>query len=355
MAKERNEIIRLENKVIGEGQDAIIIAEAGINHNGDLKTAKKMIDAAGTAGADIIKFQTFRTEGLIADRKLEYAYVENGREKKETQFEMFKRLELPFEWHMELKEHAESKGIIFLSTPGDEECADFLDGLGIAGFKIGSDDLTNSRLIRHIAAKNKPVIISTGMSLMGEIEDAVGAFYSTGNRNLILLHCSSEYPAILEHANLKVIQTLREKFNVPVGFSDHTEGISAAVVAVALGACMIEKHFTLDKSMKGPDHSFSSDPNELRELVNACREAGKSLGKPEKSLTQEEVHMRKIGRKTIVAARLIRKGAKISSADLAFKRCNGIGFEPKFYDKIIGKSVNKDIKQDEPIIKELLI
>lgn len=346
--------IKIGDKAIGENKPVLIIAEAGINHNRDINIARKLVDAACAAGADAVKFQTFKAEGFISDRKMAYSYVEAGKEKTESQFDMFKRLELPFEWHKELKEHAEKKGLIFMSTPGDEECTDFLENLGVAAFKIGSDDLTNLRLIKYIARKDKPVIISTGMSLMKEIESAVKAFYSTGNKKLILLHCSSEYPANMEHANLMVIKTLKNKFNVPVGFSDHMEGINAAIASVALGACIIEKHFTLDKNMKGPDHRFSSDPKELKGLVDACRQAKKALGKPVKYLTKEEEHMRKIARKTIVAARSIRKGTKISELDIAFKRCNSIGFEPKFYEKILGKTALKEIKRDEPITGELL-
>jgi len=341
--------VRIGKISAGDDYPVIIIAEVSLNHNGDMNIAKKMIDVASEAGADIIKFQTFRAEGFISDKNMTYTYKEYSGKKTESQFDMFKRLELPFEWHKKLKDYAESKKLIFMSTPGDEECADFLEKLGVAAFKVGSDDLTNLRLIEHIAKKGKPMIISTGMSTMDEIEDAVQTIYSTGNKQIVILHCSSEYPANPENVNLNFIKTLKKKFDVPIGFSDHTPGIAVPIASVAVGACLIEKHFTLDKKMTGPDHSFSSDPIELNLLVEGCRMAKKSIGSGIRNMTEEEKEMKRISRKSIVAASDIKKGEKFSNENLAIKRASGVGLEPRLIKKIIGKEVSKDIKEGTPI------
>ena len=346
--------IKIGNKTVGYSEPVLVIAEVSLNHNRDINIAKRLIDAASGAGCDVVKFQTFMAEGFISDRGMTYKYMQNGEEKVERQFDMFKRLELPFEWHKELKEYAEGKGLIFMSTPGDEKCADFLEDLGAVAFKIGSDDLTNLRLVEHIAKKNKPIIISTGMSTMEEIDDAVNVIYATGNKNLAILHCSSEYPARAENINLKVIGALKKRFGVPIGFSDHSVGINIAIAAIGAGACVIEKHITLDKRMEGPDHSFSLEPNELVALVRAIREAGKAVGVAKKSLTAQEVKMKQISRKTIVASRFIKKGEVINS-NLAVKRANGIGLEPKFLTKIIGKKAAININRDKPILQEYLV
>jgi N-acetylneuraminate synthase len=263
--------IQVGNKLIGPGQPVFVIAEAGVNHNGDLKLARALIDVAVEAGADAVKFQTFRAERLATPDapKAEYQVQTTGNA--ESQFEMLRRLELSADAHRELQAYCHERGIIFLSTPFDEEAVDLLDESGVAAFKISSGDLTNSPLLEHVASKGKPVILSTGMSELSELIEAVSVLNTAGCENPVLLHCVSNYPADPAEVNLRAMQTMRSAFDVPVGFSDHTQGIDVALAAVALGACVIEKHFTLDRTMPGPDHRASLEPTELRELVRSIR------------------------------------------------------------------------------------
>lgn len=327
-----------------------IIAEAGVNHNGSLKLAKRLVDTAKAAGADAIKFQTFKTEEIITQNAPKATYQKRIYSN-ESQFDMLKKLELSDKHFQDLFRYSKRKKIIFLSTPFDYQSAEFLDYLHVRMFKISSGDLTNIPFLLKIAQFKKPIILSTGMSSLSEVKEAVKAIYSTGNKKLILLHCTSDYPARYEDVNLKAMDTLREIFHVPVGYSDHTEGIEVAIAAVARGASVIEKHFTLDKGMAGPDHKASLEPDEFKKMVQTIRNVEKSMGTGIKSPKRAEVEIMKVARKSIVAAISIPKGIKIAPEMLAIKR-PGIGIKPKYLNRVIGKITRKNIKRDKLITWE---
>jgi len=336
--------IKIGNKVIGEDEPTFIIAEAGINHNGDIELAKKLVNIAVECGVDAIKFQTFKAEKVVAKDtpKAEYQIKNTGTD--ESQYEMIKKLELSEDEFIELYNYTKKKGLTFLSTPFDFESADFLDDL-VPAFKISSTDLTNLPFLKYVAEKGKPIILSTGMGTLGEIEEAVNTIREI-NDDLILLHCITNYPASFESLNLRVIKTLREAFKLPVGFSDHSLGIYAPIAAVTLGAVVIEKHFTLDKNLPGPDHKASLNPEELKEMVNAIRLIEKALGDGIKKPTPEEKKIKKVARRSLVANVNIPKGTIIKREMIAIKR-PGIGIEPKYLDVVVGKRARRDIKKDE--------
>lgn len=339
--------IKIGGSVIGEGKTCFIIAEAGVNHNGKIDLAKKLIDVAKASKADAVKFQAFRTEEIMIKEapKAEYQKETTG---EATQYEMIKRLELTEKEFKELAGYAYQKGIIFLSTPFDEKSADLLEELNVPAFKIGSGDLTNLPLLEYIAKKGKPMIVSTGMSTLDEVRDAVDTIINVGNNQLMLLHCTSNYPAKIEDCNLKAMQTLREEFNLPVGYSDHTLGITVPVAAVAMGACIIEKHFTIDKNLPGPDHRASLEPNELKEMVRQIKLVEKALGTREKKPVEAELDMKKVARRSIVAKINIPRRTVITREMLAVKR-PGTGLAPKYINEIVGKRAKVDIRRDEII------
>lgn len=341
--------IRIGNRIIGENHPAFIIAEAGVNHNGDRHLARRLVDAAVEAGVDAVKFQTFVTEEIVtrSAEKADYQ-KENTGSTHESQFEMLKKLELPFDTFREIKSYCEYKGILFLSTPFDHTSVDFLNELKISGFKIASGEVTNRSLLRHIALKRKPVILSTGMSSLEEVEQAVTILRAAHNQKIVLLHCTSEYPARAETINLKVMGTLRDTFLVPVGLSDHSRGIEIALAAVAMGATVIEKHFTLDKDLAGPDHRASLEPQELKELVKGIRTIEKAMGNGIKVPSGAEKKTRLIVRKSIVAAVDIKKGALLHEDNLTIKR-PGNGISPMRWNEVIGQKAVKDFKVDELI------
>ena len=320
---------------IGNNHPVFIITEVGVNHNGSLRLAKKMIDAAKSCGADAVKFQTFRTEDLVVKDK-----------NTDSHFRMLKKLELNEKEFESLNSYCKNKNIIFLSTPFDSKSAEFLYKLRIPAFKIASGELTNLPLLRQIALYNKPIILSTGMSTLKEVREAVGVIYSTGNKKLILLHCTSNYPAKYEDVNLKAMDTLKKEFNVAVGYSDHTQGIEVSVAAVAMGACVIEKHFTLDKIFSGPDHKASMEPKEFRGLVKAIRNIEKAIGSGVKKASKSEEKIKAIARKSIVAACDIRKGSKLTQAMLSIKR-PGTGIEPRHIERLLNKKTQADIKEGQ--------
>jgi N-acetylneuraminate synthase/N,N'-diacetyllegionaminate synthase len=336
--------VKIGSRVIGKGKPCFIIAEAGVNHNGKIELAKKLIDAAKNADADAVKFQTFKTGKIITKEapKAEYQKETTG---KGTQYEMIKKLELTEKEFEELAGYAKHKDIIFLSTPFDEESADLLEKLNVPAFKIGSGDLTNLPLLEHIAKKGKPIIVSTGMSNLDEVREAVETVRNAGNNQIILLHCTSNYPANIEDCNLLAMHTLEKEFNVPVGYSDHTVGITVAVVAVSIGASVIEKHFTLDKNLPGPDHRASLEPDELKEMVKEIRNVEKALGTWEKKPAESEMEVQKVARKSIVAKINIQKGTIITRGMLAIKR-PGTGLAPKYINQIVGKIASKDIRRE---------
>jgi N-acetylneuraminate synthase len=339
------DMIEISGRRIGPGHPCFIIAEAGVNHNGRLDLAKRLVDAAQEAGADAVKFQTWITEKLLAPDAPMAKYQEINTGKQESQFEMCKRLELTQDQFRQIKKHADAKGILFFSTPDEEDSADFLQGLGVALFKIGSGEVTNLPFLRHVAGQDKPVILSTGMSTLGEVEAAVQTIEETGNRHLILLHCVSNYPADPADCNLRALETLASAFHYPVGFSDHTLGIHVAVAAVARGACVLEKHLTLDKTMPGPDHRCSLDVGEFASMVAAIRIVESALGDGVKRPVQSEIETKKVVQKTIVAARAIQAGETISNTDLVLRRSSG-GLTPAFLPLIIGRRANRDIESN---------
>ena len=339
-------VIRIGSKLVGERRPVFIVAEAGVNHNGSVRLAKKLIDMAKNAGADAVKFQMFSAEKLVTKTAAKAAYQKKVLGK--TQYEMLKKLELSKNDFRALKKHAEKLGIIFLVSPFDEEAVDFLDEIGVPAFKVASGELTNLPFLDYVARKNKPIILSTGMSTLPEIKEAVNTIKKTENKKIILLHCVSNYPAKLEDSNLKAIQTMKKIFNLPIGYSDHTLGIAACIAAAALEACLIEKHVTLDKNLPGPDHKASIDSDELRELIQRVREVEKVLGSAEKKPAKSEIEIKLIARKSIVAKTNIKKGTAIARAMLTYKR-PGDGLAPKFLGKVVGKVARADIKKDEKI------
>jgi len=337
-----------------------IIAEAGVNHNGSLELAHKLVDVSKEAGVDAVKFQTFKAENVVSKTAEKAEYQKKTTGTAESQFEMIKKLELSFKDFEKIKQYCDKKGIIFLSTPFDYESADFLENL-VPLYKIGSGEITNLPFLEYIAEKGKPIILSTGMSVLGEVEEAVNtiinansSFFDTSHFSLFtshpspltLLHCVSNYPANFEDINLKAMLTLKEVFKLPVGYSDHTLGIEIPIAAVALGAKVIEKHFTLDKNLPGPDHKVSLEPDELKAMVKAIRNVEKSLGNGIKRPIQSEFEVMEVARRSIVATRDIKAGEVIKGLDILIKR-PGTGILPKFKKIVIGMRPTRDIKKDE--------
>ena len=322
----------------------LIIAEIGINHNGDVKLAKKMIDAAAEAGADVVKFQTFSPERLYVEEFAKSKKVKFG-DKEMSLWDFIDEVKLSWDDTKMLKEYAESKGIGFLSTPFSFEDADFLESIGVEAFKVASTDLTTYPFIEHIAKKGKPIILSTGTSTIGEIEEAVNIIKNTGNDKIILLHCISIYPAPPETIYLKSMEILKNAFKLSVGFSDHTAGIHIPVAAIALGAQVIEKHFTIDKNLPGPDQAGSMTPDELRLLRKAADEVWKASGDGWKVMTEDEKNVAKMARRSIVAKKNISEGEVISLENVTFKR-PALGVEAKYSKHFLEKRTRSSLKRD---------
>jgi len=325
----------------------IIIAEAGVNHNGNLDNALKLIDVACEAGADYVKFQTFRASRLVTpDAKKADYQTANMKDDKISQFKMLENLELGYDDHFILKNHANQQGIKFLSTGFDNESIDFLAELEIDYFKIPSGEITNYPYLKHVASKGKPVIISTGMTTLGEVERALNVFISAGltSENIFILHCNTEYPTPMTDVNLHAMATLKTAFNVGVGYSDHTLGIEVPIAAVSLGAVIIEKHFTLDKTMAGPDHRASLEPDELKQMVTAIRNIEMALsGNGVKYPSLSEAKNIEIARRSIHTAVALKEGQVLIEADLIMLR-PGDGITPFDLDKIIGRKVTSNIE-----------
>jgi len=340
--------IKIGDRLVGEGEACFVIAEAGVNHNGDIKLAKKLIDVARDAGTDAVKFQTFKTEELVTGgaEKAQYQKQTTGAE--ESQLEMIKRLELTESDFAELFNYAWKKGLVFLSSAFDKRSIDLLAELGVVAFKVPSGEITNFPLLKHIAQKRKPVVLSTGMCTLDEIEEALAVIQKEGTTEIILLHCVSSYPAKAKDMNLRAMETLRRAFKLPTGLSDHTLGITVPVAAVALGACVVEKHFTLDRSLPGPDHRASLEPDELKQMVASIRDVERALGNGTKRPTPEEEENKKAARRSIVARVDIPEGTIITEDMLDIKR-PGIGLEPRHLAAIIGKSAKKGINSGELI------
>jgi sialic acid synthase SpsE len=315
-------------------KNTYVIAEGGLNHNGDINIAKKLIDSAKECGANAIKFQTYKTENFVRETN--------------QYFDVFKNAELNFEQFEELKNYSKSIGLTFFSTPFDIESAEFLNQLEIPCFKIASSDLTNLPLITKIAKMQKPMIISSGLSTMNEINDAVNCCLFEGNNQIALLHCVANYPAQPNEVNMNVINTLKKTFGFPIGYSDNGESSLVDIVAVSMGANIIEKHFTLDKKMSGPDHSFSIDPNGLKSLISQIHEIDQMKGDGIKIPQFSEIKNRLTIRKSITAKRDLQQGEKIQEGDISIKR-PADGIEPKYLTMILGKTINTNIKKDSPI------
>jgi len=343
--------VKIGNKTIGEGEPTYIVAEAGRNHNGNIEMAEKLIKVAARGDADAVKFQSFKAQNVMVKDLFKLKHVEQTTQTSESAYEATEKVELDEEAHYRLAEVAQREGIDFLSTPEDMEMADLLDKLGVPAFKTASLDLTYLDLLRYIAARGKPMIVSTGMSTLAEIDEAVNAIKSTGNDQIILLHCVSCYPPPVEDINLRVIEVLKRAFQLPVGYSDHSLGITIPIAAATLGASLVEKHFTLDKSLPGPDHRISADPEELATMINNIRTIEKALGLCEKRPVQSEMEMRKVRRK-IVAKKDIGSGTVLSEEMLAVKMCGDEGIEPRLLNIIVGRKTRANLREDEAITWE---
>jgi N,N'-diacetyllegionaminate synthase len=327
-----------------------IIAEAGVNHNGSVDLAKKLIDVASNSGADAVKFQTFKAENLVAKNTQKANYQKQTTDATESQFDMIKKLELDVETHKELIAYCQEKDIMFLSTPFDHESINLLSDLGLKIFKIASGEITNLPYLRHIGSLGKRVVLSTGMSNLEEVRSALNILINAGTfkDNITVLHANTMYPTPMEDVNLNAMLTMQKEFGVAVGYSDHTLGIEVDIAAVAMGASCIEKHFTLDKTMDGPDHKASLEPEELKAMVGAIRNIEKALGSSEKKSSPSESVNIDVARKSIVASQSIKKGDKLSSKNITTKR-PGTGINPMKWDEIIATSAKKDYRMDDPI------
>jgi N,N'-diacetyllegionaminate synthase len=330
----------------------IIIAEAGVNHNGSIETAKKLIDTAAIAGVDYVKFQTFKANNLVIKTTKKAGYQQKNMSNDDSsQYQMLKRLELNKEQHYELIDYCKQRDIKFFSTAFDPESVEFLSSLHLGLWKIPSGEITNYPYLKRIAEENQPVILSTGISTMQDIEAAVNVLvkYGTDKQQITVLHCNTQYPTPMQDVNLLAMQTIAKEIGVNTGYSDHTLGIEIPIAAVALGATVIEKHFTLDRNMEGPDHKASLEPHELKTMVSAIRNVEKALGSYEKLVTSSESENKNVARKSIVAAKFIAKSEIFTEENLAVKR-PGDGISPMCWEEVLGKTAIKDFVEDEKII-----
>ncbi len=345
--------VSIGGRRVGPGERCFIVAEPGSNHNGSLETALTLIDAAAEAGADAVKFQTFRAEEHYAKNTPQFSYLRQLAPDIST-FELIKQNELPRAWHGRLKAHAEERGLVFLSTPSDRAVVDELvDVHRMPAVKIASFEAVDLPFIDYCARKGRPLIVSTGMCSVGDIEDIMQTLQRSGNTAVILLNCVSCYPTAAEDVNLRAMQTMASTFQVPVGLSDHTLGIEIPLAAVALGACVIEKHYTLDRSQHGPDHPFAVEPDELKAMVRGIRKVEAALGSPEKRMVPAEEEMARLGRRSLVARVRIEKGATLDAGMLTAKR-PGYGIRPKFLPLLIGRTARQTIEADDVITWEMV-
>jgi N,N'-diacetyllegionaminate synthase len=339
-------LIQLGARYIGPGHPVFIIAEAGVNHNGDLQLARQLIDAAVEAGADAVKFQAFKGEEVASGvaAKADYQLATSGAG--ESQLDMIRKLELSDVGFRELQAYCGARDILFLATPFDYGSADLLEAMDVPLFKISSGEITNLPFLEYLAAKGRPIILSTGMSFLGEVDQAVRLLQGAGCEALILLHCTSNYPTLPADVNLRAMQTLGTAFGRPVGFSDHTVGIAVAPAAVALGACVIEKHFTLDRTLPGPDHQASLEPAELADLVRSIRTVEAALGAPVKQRVANEEPVAQVARRSLVAACDLAAGTVLTREMIAIKR-PGNGLQPALLLQFVGRRLRVDVVHDQ--------
>jgi N-acetylneuraminate synthase len=338
-----NKVISIGKRSVGSGQPCFIIAEAGVNHNGSIALARELVDVAVDAGCDAVKFQTFKAEKVCSPVAPKATYQQQTTGNEESQLEMGRKLELPFAAFRELYQYCSSKGILFLSTPFDYESADFLEALPVPAFKIPSGEITNIFFLEHIARKGSPLIVSTGMATMEEVDIAVKTIRGTGNQQIILLQCVSNYPAAPSSMNLRAMQTLENAFGVSTGLSDHTVGTEIAFAAVALGACVIEKHFTLSHELPGPDHRASLEPKDLNHLVKGIRNIEAAMGDGMKQPAAEELNTADVARRSLVAARFIPAGTELTVDMIDILR-PGTGLLPAMRSQLLGRTVHHDIE-----------
>jgi len=337
---------------VGSVHPCFIIAEAGVNHNGDLGVAKELIDAAAECGADAVKFQTFNADRVVSRAAPKARYQLETTSVRESQWEMLRRLELSPAAHDALRAHCEGRHILFLSTPFDGASVDLLDRLGVPAFKVGSGEITNHPFLDYVARKGRPVILSTGMSFVSEVDEAVRVLFGAGNEQVVLLHCVSNYPADPADANLRAMLTMREAFRVPVGFSDHTLGADIAIAAVALGACVLEKHLTLDRNLEGPDHRASMEVDEFASMVKSVRIVERALGHGRKEPVASELEIARVARRSLVAASDLRAGTRLTSEMVDLRR-PGTGLPPAMLPYVVGRTLRVDVRAGDLLRLEL--
>lgn len=339
-------------KRIGNDNPVFVIAEVGSNHNRDLNKAKELIEIAAEVEADAVKFQTYSAETMYSKKTITPDYLK-GKMNQKSIWDLIKDIELPREWQGELADYSKSHGLIFLSTPFDYNAIDELEELNVLAYKVASFEIIDLEFLKKIAKTKKPIILSTGMASLGDIEDALTAIREIGDYGLSILHCSINYPPSFVDLNLRAIQTLKQAFQLPIGYSDHTMSTTIPSVAVALGASIIEKHFTISRKLKGPDHKFALEPVELKEMIKNIRETEAALGSPVKTRSSSEDNLYKLARRSIIAQQDISKGKIIERSDLIIKR-PGYGIPPKFLNIIIGRVAKKDINKDDIITWDLI-
>jgi N,N'-diacetyllegionaminate synthase len=338
--------LAIGDREVGTGCPCLVVAEAGVNHNGDIELARRLVDAAAEAGADAVKLQTFVAEHVVSEHAPKAEYQLAAAEQPESQLEMLRRLELDRDAHVELKRRAEGRGLLFLSTPFDASSVDLLDELGVEAFKVASPDLTNFPLLDAIAERGRPVLLSTGLATLAEVEAGVERLRASGAAHIVPLHCTTEYPAPLDEANLLAIPAMREALGLPIGYSDHTQGLEAAVAAVALGACVLEKHFTLDRALPGPDHRASLEPSEFAALVGAVRRVESALGDGVKEPSPSERRNLPVVRRSLAAADDLPAGVWLTRGMLIALR-PGTGISPSRVDEVVGRRLRRDLALHE--------
>lgn len=344
-------IIKIGKKQIGLDRPCFIIAEAGVNHNGRLDLALQLVDVAAKMGADAVKFQTFRAEQVVTDQGKMADYQKKNLGKEKSQLDMLRELELKENLYPKIIERCKKRGIMFLSTPhGGRNSVDFLESLGVAAFKVGSGDLTNFLLLDRLAKTRKPLILSSGMATMKEIKEAIKFIKNRGNSHIAMLHCTTDYPCKPEDVNMAAMVTMIKQLDIPVGYSDHTIGKEAAIMAATLGTTVYECHFTLDKKLPGPDHVASADPIELKDRIGAIRMVEKMMGRDQKEPTESERKLINIVRRSLIAATDLPMGHKLTIKDLEAKR-PGNGISPSEYEKLLGKFLKKPLQKDQQIQK----